>query len=540
MPAGALADCPGIPAIVFEELPVPRRWTGLTARIVVPVIAIVAVSAASLAWYLNRSTHAQTLAAATASATATIEQFKALRGYYTSEVVAKAKAAGLAVAVDHKAPGTIPLPATMIHELSERLGRSESGVQLRLYSAHPFPNRRQRVLDDFARDAVAHLTANPEATFVRADAIDGRHVVRVGQADRMVADACVACHNSHPDSPKKDWSKGDVRGVLEVVVPVDEQMAATSSLVRTVMWALTAAVVALAAFLLWFLQKRVIGPIGGVVQGLTAAASDTSRSAEALSSGAQTLSNGATSQAAAIEETSAAIEEINAMTRTNAASARESAQLAGEVAASVGGTATSFEAMRESMGRIRTSSERVEKIVRTIEEIAFQTNLLALNAAVEAARAGDAGLGFAVVADEVRALARRAADAARDTAALVETAAEEARGGTVQVEQVASAVNAITTQVESVRSLAVGVRDGSHQQADGVAQITATLQQMDKSTQASAATAEETAANSEQLRAQATSVLGLIAELERVLGLESARPPVSVMPEARRALKRAA
>jgi methyl-accepting chemotaxis protein len=101
-------------------------------------------------------------------------------------------------------------------------------------------------------------------------------------------------------------------------------------------------------------------------------------------------------------------------------------------------------------------------------------------------------------------------------------------------------VNAITTQVEAVRSLAVGVRDGSHQQADGVGQITATLQQMDKSTQASAATAEETAANSEQLRAQATSVLGLVAELERVLGLGSAQPAAPARPATLRAVKRAA
>ncbi len=29
---------------------------------------------------------------------------------------------------------------------------------------------------------------------------------------------CVACHNSHPDSPKRDWKVGDVRGIQEVVV----------------------------------------------------------------------------------------------------------------------------------------------------------------------------------------------------------------------------------------------------------------------------------------------------------------------------------
>ena len=30
--------------------------------------------------------------------------------------------------------------------------------------------------------------------------------------------ACVSCHNTHPESPKRDWSVGDVRGIQEVIV----------------------------------------------------------------------------------------------------------------------------------------------------------------------------------------------------------------------------------------------------------------------------------------------------------------------------------
>jgi adenylate cyclase len=33
--------------------------------------------------------------------------------------------------------------------------------------------------------------------------------------------SCVSCHNTHPDSPKKDWKVGDVRGVLEIITPLD-------------------------------------------------------------------------------------------------------------------------------------------------------------------------------------------------------------------------------------------------------------------------------------------------------------------------------
>jgi PAS domain S-box-containing protein len=36
---------------------------------------------------------------------------------------------------------------------------------------------------------------------------------------------CVACHNAHPNSPKRDWKVGDVRGALEIVRPLDNAVA---------------------------------------------------------------------------------------------------------------------------------------------------------------------------------------------------------------------------------------------------------------------------------------------------------------------------
>jgi hypothetical protein len=39
--------------------------------------------------------------------------------------------------------------------------------------------------------------------------------------------SCVHCHNHHPDSTKTDWQVGDVRGVLEIVRPLDGDIART-------------------------------------------------------------------------------------------------------------------------------------------------------------------------------------------------------------------------------------------------------------------------------------------------------------------------
>ena len=44
--------------------------------------------------------------------------------------------------------------------------------------------------------------------------------------------SCVDCHNSHPDTPKKDWRVNDVRGVLEIITPMDSIIAQTQAGLR--------------------------------------------------------------------------------------------------------------------------------------------------------------------------------------------------------------------------------------------------------------------------------------------------------------------
>ena len=103
-----------------------------------------------------------------------------------------------------------------------------------MYSAYPFPNRGSRKLDAFGEDALAFFDKDPDGVFVKSEELGGKSVVRVAVADRMASDACVTCHNTHPDSPKKDWKLKDVRGALEVVVPIDGQLEATTSMMGTI------------------------------------------------------------------------------------------------------------------------------------------------------------------------------------------------------------------------------------------------------------------------------------------------------------------
>jgi adenylate cyclase len=116
----------------------------------------------------------------------------------------------------------IPVPATFLIELGNHIGKLNPDVSVRLYSDYPFPWRKAEggARDDFEREALAYLTKNPTGEFFRKEKFRGKPVFRYAQADVLTA-SCVKCHNTHPDSPKKDWKEGDVRGILEITQPLD-------------------------------------------------------------------------------------------------------------------------------------------------------------------------------------------------------------------------------------------------------------------------------------------------------------------------------
>ena len=301
---------------------------------------------------------------------------------------------------------------------------------------------------------------------------------------------------------------------------------ATQSLASSRSRTLTAIVIALAlmvgALVAW-LVRAINASLRSMSRELGEGGQLVVEASAQMSASAQSMSQGASEQAASLEETSASMEEIAAMTRTNADNSQQAATLMGEAARVLEHSNQSLADMVAAMTSIKESSNRVSKIIKTIDEIAFQTNILALNAAVEAARAGEAGMGFAVVADEVRSLAQRSAQAARDTTALIEGAIASSNEGSRKVEQAAESFAAITLRVTEVKRLVDSVSVASGQQAHGIEQVLLTIRQMEKVTQTTAATAEESAAASEQLNAQAGVTMRLVEQLESMVDRTRAR-----------------
>jgi hypothetical protein len=139
---------------------------------------------------------------------------------YSTEVMERVQPLGVSVSHDYQTrDGTVPLPSTLTMALGRRLSARDATVLL--YSDVPFPRRQGQVLDDFAQEALRNLRDRPSQPFYRFEDRQGRRVLRYATADVMGAN-CVICHNSHPQSPKRDWQVGDVRGALEIILPLEE------------------------------------------------------------------------------------------------------------------------------------------------------------------------------------------------------------------------------------------------------------------------------------------------------------------------------
>lgn len=224
--------------------------------------------------------------------------------------------------------------------------------------------------------------------------------------------------------------------------------------------------------------------------------------ADQVSNGAQILSQGVIAQASSVEELAATMSEISQQVKENAETSQVVKTAAGEMGANILACNQQMQEMKNAMEKINQNSTQIRSIIKTIDDIAFQTNILALNAAVEAARAGESGKGFSVVAQEVRSLATRSSDASKSTEALIEQSLAAVVYGTKVAEETAASLRNIAGGTDEMISKINQIAEASKRQAAATEMVSTGIDQISDIVQTNSATAEESAAASEELYGQ--------------------------------------
>jgi hypothetical protein len=134
---------------------------------------------------------------------------KAFRTVYAKQVVAQAARSNVNPDEDWtKDDHAIMLPAQFL----KAAGRELEDFELSLIGLTPI-YKENLPKTKAEEDALKKLMTNPATGMVTFE--DGNQFKGLA-VDLAIANSCVACHNAHPTSPKRDFKKGDAMGAIVV------------------------------------------------------------------------------------------------------------------------------------------------------------------------------------------------------------------------------------------------------------------------------------------------------------------------------------
>jgi hypothetical protein len=147
---------------------------------------------------------------------------EANRANYTQNVVDKMHRQGVVEAVEHwKEERGLPLPAQFLLESGRLAAQKDLKFSFRLASLTPIyvwngPN------SEFERRGLEALNKDSDKPFTGFIQQSGNRYFQAIYADRAVSESCVTCHNSHANSPRRDYKLNDVMGGIIITIPLSE------------------------------------------------------------------------------------------------------------------------------------------------------------------------------------------------------------------------------------------------------------------------------------------------------------------------------
>lgn len=142
------------------------------------------------------------------------------RAIYTTHVVDRMQEKGIVAASENwESQNTLPLPAQFLIDSARMVAKKDRGIRYRLVSLWPIYERNGPATD-FERAGLEAILKQPDKPYAGYIDSAGRRYFQAIYPDVAVAQACIGCHNAHPNSPRRDFKMNDVMGGIVITVPV--------------------------------------------------------------------------------------------------------------------------------------------------------------------------------------------------------------------------------------------------------------------------------------------------------------------------------
>lgn len=142
------------------------------------------------------------------------------RAVYTRQVVNRLQNEEKVIkASEHwKDDKALPLPAQMFRMGSEMVAEKTQDFSYSLLSLWPV-NKQNAPKTDVEKAGLESVASKAEPYYAE-ETLGGTKYFTAVYPDVAVSQACVSCHNGHPESPRSDFEVGDTMGGVVLRIPL--------------------------------------------------------------------------------------------------------------------------------------------------------------------------------------------------------------------------------------------------------------------------------------------------------------------------------
>jgi hypothetical protein len=114
----------------------------------------------------------------------------------------------------------LALPAQMFRFGAEMVSSKTEDFSYSLQSLWAV-NKQNMPRTEVEKQGLEYIVAHKGERFYAEEELGGVQYLTAVYPDTAVAQACISCHNDHPDSPRRDFAMGDVMGGVVIRIPLE-------------------------------------------------------------------------------------------------------------------------------------------------------------------------------------------------------------------------------------------------------------------------------------------------------------------------------